>query len=89
MRLPERSRQWNADGTRVFYARVMPVERLLASYIVRIRLRNGVRSIELHHVGSSETRAFSSYHELIAYLAEHEEAEAQQGLNAPPAGALP
>ena len=67
----------------------MPGERLLASYIVRIRLRNGVRSILLHHVGSSETRAFSSYRELIAYLAEHEEAEAPHGPNAPPAGEQP
>ena len=67
----------------------MPAERLLASYIVRIRLRNGVRSILLRHVGSSETRAFRSYRELIAYLAEHEEAEAPQGANAPPADEPP
>ncbi len=67
----------------------MPTERLLASFIVRIRLRNGVRSILLHHVGSSETRAFSSYRELMAYLAEHEEAEAPQGPNVPPAGEPP
>ncbi len=64
----------------------MPTERLLASYIVRIRLRNGVRSIVLHHVGGSETRAFSSYPELVAYLAEREELEASQGPKAPPAG---
>ena len=67
----------------------MPAERLLASYIVRICLRNGVRSILLHAVGSSETRAFSSYRELIAYLAEHEEAEAPQGRSAPPSGEPP
>ena len=67
----------------------MPAERLLASYIVRIRLRHGVRSIVLHHVGSGETRAFSSYRELIAYLAENEEAEAAQGPNTPPADASP
>ncbi len=64
----------------------MPAERLLASYIVRIRLRDGVRSILLHHVGSGETRAFSSYRALIVHLAEHEEAEASQGPNVPPAG---
>ena len=67
----------------------MPAERLLASFIVRIRLRNGVRSILLHHVGNSETRDFGSYRELIAYLAECEEAEAPQGPNAPPAGEVP
>ena len=67
----------------------MSAERLLASYIVRIRLRNGVRSILLRHVGSSETRAFSSYRELIVYLAENEEAEVAQGPNAPPAGEPP
>ena len=67
----------------------MPAERLLASYILRIRLRNGVRSILLHHVGSSETRAFGSYRELIAYLAEHEEDEGPQGPNVPPAGESP
>jgi hypothetical protein len=64
----------------------MPSERLLASYIVRIRLRNGVRSILLHHVGGSETHTFSSYRELMAYLAEHEEAEAPQGSHALPDG---
>ena len=67
----------------------MPTERLLASFIVRIHLRNGVRSILLHHVGSSETRSFRSYPELMAYLAEHEEAEAPKGLHMPPDGASP
>jgi hypothetical protein len=67
----------------------MPAERLLASYIVRIRLRNGVRSIVLHHVGSGDSRVFSSYRELIAHLAEHEEAEAPRGPSAPPAGRSP
>ena len=56
----------------------MPAERLLANYIVRVRLRNGVRSILLHRMGSSEARTFSSYRELIAYLTEHDEAEASQ-----------
>jgi len=67
----------------------MPAQRLLASYIVRIHLRGGVRSILLHHVGSSDSRTFSSYRELIAYLAEREEAEAPQGPNAAPAGESP
>jgi hypothetical protein len=67
----------------------MPTERLLASFIVRIRLRNGVRSILLHHVGSSESRAFSSYRDLVAYLTEHEEAEAAQGPNGPSADEPP
>jgi hypothetical protein len=67
----------------------MPAERLLASYIVRILLRNGVRSILLHHVGSSETRGFSSYRELIAYLAEQEESEVQQDTNAHQPGEPP
>ncbi len=67
----------------------MPAERLLASYIVRIRLRNGVRSIVLHHVGSGDSRVFSSYRELIARLAELEEAEASQGPNTPPADGSP
>jgi hypothetical protein len=67
----------------------MPAERLLASYIVRIRLRNGVRTILLHHVGSSEACTFGTYQELIAYLVEHEEAEALQGSPAPPLDELP
>jgi len=62
----------------------MPRERLLASYIVRIRLRNGVRSILLQHVGSSEARTFGTYQDLIAYLVAHEEAEAPHGTPAPP-----
>ena len=78
--------RWNADGTPLPYTRVMPAERLLASFIVRIRLRNGVRSILLHHVGSSETHVFGSYRELMAYLTEHEEADASQDTDALPAG---
>ena len=51
------------DGVRASYPRAMPAERYLPSSIVRIRLRDrvrsillrgGVRSILLHHVGSSE-----------------------------------
>jgi len=67
----------------------MPGERILASYIVRVCLRNGVRRILLHHVGSSEVRAFGSYRELTAYLAEHEEAEVLQGTSAAPDGEPP
>jgi len=67
----------------------MPAERLLASYIVRVCLRRGVRSILLHHVGSGEARAFGSYRELMAYLAEHEESEVPRGPNAPDAAGLP
>lgn len=67
----------------------MPIERLLASFVVRLHLRNGVRSILLHHVGSGETRAFATYRELMAYLAEHEEAGALQGSNAPTTGEPP
>lgn len=54
----------------------MATERLLASYIVRVCLRHGVRRIRLQHVGSGEARDFASYRELSAYLADHEEGAA-------------
>lgn len=46
----------------------MSAERLLASYIVRVLVRSGERSISLHDLRSGESRTFGSYAELLEHL---------------------
>lgn len=52
----------------------MPVERLLASYIVRATVRGGTRTITLHEIATGEMRAFGTYRELLDHLNAREEA---------------
>lgn len=51
----------------------MSGERLLASYIVRILVRAGKRSIALHNIKTGEVRNFGSYRELLEHLGNMEE----------------
>jgi|FLYL01.1.fsa_nt_gi hypothetical protein len=62
----------------------MPVERLLASYIVRVVVRAGTRHITLHEVSTGESRTFTTYKELLEHLDERDEAAARQAFGEAP-----
>lgn len=47
----------------------MSGERLLASYIVRVTVREGERRIHVLDVGSGNTARLSSYSDLVRYMA--------------------
>lgn len=52
---------------------MVPSERLLASYLVRVTIQGGKRRIGLHVVGRGLHRRFDSYAELLDYLELHED----------------
>lgn len=52
----------------------MSEDRLLATYLVRVTVRDGRRSIGLHVVGGGGNRRFSSYPDLVEYFEQHEDA---------------
>lgn len=52
----------------------MSGDRPLATYLVRVTVRDGRRSIGLLVVGSGERSRFSSYADLLEYLERHEDA---------------
>lgn len=60
----------------------MSRERLLASYLVRVTVRNGVRSIALHVVDRGETRRFDTYPDLLDHLERHEDGLGRSGAGA-------
>lgn len=61
----------------------MSRQHLLASYIMRVTVHSGERSIALHDIRTGEMQQFSSYEALLQYLDQHEHSLAEAWLGQP------